>query len=58
MDDRRLTHVNKAVRELGMELFYTIARDKPPGMYAATIPHIDVYNIGIVYKEPFVESIL
>jgi hypothetical protein len=58
MDDRRLTHVNNAVRELGMELFYTIARDKPPGMYAAAIPHIDVYNIGIVYKEPFVESIL
>jgi hypothetical protein len=57
-DEKHMAGLNFAIRQLGTSLFFSIAKNKPSGMYLNNINYIDTDTIGLLYKQMVVESVL
>jgi hypothetical protein len=56
--ERELTGLSHALKDLGLFMFFAIARHKPQGMYLVDVKYVDQFSIGLIYKPNHLSGII
>jgi hypothetical protein len=57
LQDRQLSGLTSAVKELGLSLFFAIESNRPANLQLSDVAYVDNMSIGLLYNNPKIESL-